>query len=465
LKKSGINGLCSLALLGFAAILATAAQAQNYSVLYNFGTNTGDPKGPRYSGVIAQGRDGNLYSTTPYGGANGPAVNGWGAVFKVTPGGRLTTLYSFTGNTDGCRPSGGLTLGTDGNFYGTTQGSDCSEPGTIFRITPAGKLTTLYTFTCKADGCYPLTPPVEGRDGNFYGTTPGGAPFCTVNCEGAIYRITPSGTFTVLHDFSGDDGQEPLAPLVLGTDGKLYGTTLTNTAGTSSIFEISTSGDFTSFLGGSTRGALVQAGDGNFYGATETSGGDGLIFRFTPNGTLTWLYDLTGEVAGGLIQATDGNLYGATGGGGTLGAGTIFRISTKGTGFSVLKNFDYTDGAGGGLLMLHTSGTLYGETGAGGTTAVGQQGGWGVFYGLKTKLKPFVTPVPYSGKVGKTVGILGQGFTSATTVSFNGIAASTTLKSSTYLTAVVPPGATTGLATVTTSGGTLTSNNKFVVVP
>src|SRR5437667_5256002 len=130
------------------AALATAAHAQ-ISVLYEFGSKSGDPLNPQYSGIIAQGRDGNLYSTAPKGGANG-----YGAVFKITPKGAFSVLYSFDA-IHGSSPTGGLTLGMDGNFYGTTTDGGTFGYGTIFKITPGGTLTTLYNFTGGADGKAP----------------------------------------------------------------------------------------------------------------------------------------------------------------------------------------------------------------------------------------------------------------------------------------------------------------------
>ena len=170
---------------------STTAFAQ-FSALYKFGTNNGDPCDATNSGIVAQGRDGNLYSTAPWCGAYG-----YGAVFKITPAGALTVLYSFGGkNGDGLNPRGGLTLGTDGNFYGTTAYGGTNLYGTVFKITSSGKLTILYNFSNGSDGGVPFAAPVQSVDGNFYGTT------CQCdgqNGPGTIYKITPSGKFTSLY--------------------------------------------------------------------------------------------------------------------------------------------------------------------------------------------------------------------------------------------------------------------------
>src|SRR5579871_2803233 len=163
------------------------ARAQTYADLFNFdGTHGAFPQDP---GLLAQGRDGNLYGTTPFGGTNNQGV-----VFKITPSGTLDVLYSFDG-AHGSYPYSGLTLGRDGNFYGTTYeggGSGCAPDGcgTVFKITQGGNLTSLYSFTNGGDGCCPVGPPIQGIDGKFYGATDDGTTTATA------YNITSSGVFT-----------------------------------------------------------------------------------------------------------------------------------------------------------------------------------------------------------------------------------------------------------------------------
>ena len=256
--------------LAFFLMLVSSAGAQ-VALLYNFGTHAGDPAHPNYPGFIVQGRDGNLYSTSHDGGTDNA-----GTVFKITPAGQVSVLYSFDGVT-GAFPSSGLTLGTDGNFYGTTFENGPSNYGTVFKITPKGKLTVLHAFD-DSDGAAPWAAPVEGTDGAFYGTTEDGG---SANC-GTVYRVTAGGTFKTLYNFDGTHGCQPLAPLVLGNDGNFYGTTLVLTGGTNpnlgAIFKITPAGAITllhSFDG--THGAapyapLMQASDGNFYGTTVNGG-------------------------------------------------------------------------------------------------------------------------------------------------------------------------------------------------
>src|SRR5450432_3440331 len=150
--------LCVLLAAVLSLLAASAAYGQTFSVVYNFGSKSGDPHNPLWSGIWAQGRDGNLYSTTSGGTLHDP--DGVGDVFKLTPKGNLTVLYSFD-VTHGSYPSGGLTLGTDGDFYGTTGGGGTSGYGTIFKITPGGVLTVLHNFTNGPDGSLSKAPPVQ----------------------------------------------------------------------------------------------------------------------------------------------------------------------------------------------------------------------------------------------------------------------------------------------------------------
>jgi uncharacterized repeat protein (TIGR03803 family) len=192
----------------------------NETVLHAFAKSGTDGQTP-YAGLI-QGSDGNLYGTTYFGGANG-----FGTVFKVTPSGTETVLYSFAGGNDGEHPYAGVIQGSDGNFYGTTYQGGASGYGTVFKLTPSGTETVLYTFTGgtgtgSGDGAYPEAGVIQGSDGNFYGNTlQGGA-----GGFGIVFKLTPSGSETILHAFAGaSDGANPTANLVLGSDGNLYGST------------------------------------------------------------------------------------------------------------------------------------------------------------------------------------------------------------------------------------------------
>ncbi len=476
----------ALALLVLIACTANYSAAQIYTPLYEFGAKAGDPENPRYSGVISQGRDGNLYSTAP----NTPlgACSYCGAAFSINPSSGVLTVYDFKPTGTGYSPLGGLSLGNDGNFYGTTQNSGIFNAGTIFKLTPSGTLTTLYNFgTCKypcIDGYIPDSPPVQGADGNFYGTTPHSE---DGTGDGMAYQITSTGKYKILHVFSlSSGGYTPNAPFIQGTDGSFYGTTTAGGKSLSStcvaafasfscgtIFKMTASGQVT-FLhefvqtdGAGPIGPVTQASDGNFYGTTSEGGAKklGVVFKMTPTGALTVLHSFNGPDGqnpdAGVVQASDGNFYGTTSAGGTLGYGTIFKVTSAGA-FSVLYNFDNTHGATPEVTMVqHTNGILYGDTNRGDT-----QGG-GVFYSLNVGAPPFIRLQNTSGTVGSMVSILGQGFTGATAVSFGGVnAISYIVSSGTYLTAKVPVGAKTGTVAVVSPAGNLTSiNQQFKMIP
>jgi uncharacterized repeat protein (TIGR03803 family) len=229
MKSSNVRQIQVLTvLIVMLAVSATALHAQTYKVLYNFGNVTCDPLDPAPSGIIAQGRDGNMYSTTATGGCFGSN----GAAFKITPKGKLSVVYSFNhGIGDQILAVGGATLGTDGDFWGTNEGGEFG-PGNIFKLTAAGKETPFDVLggTGEVNGNQPTAPPVQGMDGNFYGTTNqgGNTKICTYNYGGCgvIYRISPSGkTYKVIYTFDQTNGANPDSPLVLGRDGNFYGTT------------------------------------------------------------------------------------------------------------------------------------------------------------------------------------------------------------------------------------------------
>jgi uncharacterized repeat protein (TIGR03803 family) len=347
--------------------------AQVESVLYSFTGGT-DP----VAGLI-QGADGNFYGTTYQGGTNSA-----GTVFKLTPAGAETVLYSFAGGTDGQYLQAGLIQGTDGNFYGTTIRGGTNGVGTVFKLTPAGVETVLYSFSGGADGDYPFATLIQGADGNFYGTTSQGG----LNNDGTVFKLTPAGVETVLHSFAGGtDGQYPQAGLVQGTDGNFYGTTLNggpNAVGT--VFKITPAGAETvlySFTGGTDGGnpyaGLIQGADGNFYGTAFNGGqyGDGAVFKITSAGaeTVLWSFgsgnDGTAPYAT-LIQGADGNFYGTTANGGTVNAGAIFKLTPAGTETVVYSFTAGSDGANPYTgLIQGTDGNFYGTTAQGGANSDG----------------------------------------------------------------------------------------------
>ena len=310
--------------------------------------------------------------------------------FGKTSGQTVTNIYWFSG-VDGSSPNFGLIQGTDGNFYGTTVGGATQEVcsghcGTIFKLSPNGDLTNLYWFS-GSDGSSPNCP-IEGSDGNFYGTTAYGG----TNGNGTVFRISSAGTLTTLYQFSpnpastNSDGANPRAGLVEGSDGNFYGTTFhggTNTmcggAGCGTIFRITPSGIYTSLHyfagvfnkdGQGPRAPLVQSSDGNFYGTTVLGGspGGGTVFRISPSGSYTNLHSFSvttdGEEPLYLVEGTDGNFYGTAYEGGTNNEGTIFRISPSG-GFTNLYTFGgipTQENALPNAIVQGSDGNFYGTT-------------------------------------------------------------------------------------------------------
>jgi len=472
-------------------ILATstvAACAQTFTTLASFDLTDGAD--PEY-GPLVQGLDGNYFGTTYDGG-----VSDAGTVFQVSAEGTLTSLYSFCTQTscaDGFLTWAGLALASNGNLFGLTFNGGAHSWGTVFTTTPLGNLTTLHNF-CSLNNCTdggaPQTAMILGADSNFYGTAYGGKALPPAAKHGTVFKITPDGTLTTLHAFSGPDGSAPTGPMVQANNGNFYGTTAGGGAhGHGTVFELTAADKLTTLHsfsgpdGSGPVGPMVQASDGNFYGTTSQggannncTGGCGTVFKMTPGGKLSTLHSFDGTdgsyVIAGLIQGTDGNLYGVTEEGGNgiacgnFGCGTIFQITTGAT-LTTLHNFQGPpDGSFPAATLLQaTNGIFYGTSIWGGTSSNCGTVGCGTVFSLSMGLGPFVSFVNRVGKVGQMAEILGQGFTGTTKVSFKGISASFTVSSDTSLAATVPAGATTGYVTVTTPSGTINSNVPFRVIP
>jgi uncharacterized repeat protein (TIGR03803 family) len=505
--RSLFKASCKLALCALAAI-PLAAQP-TVTTLYSFcaQTNCPDGQGP---GELAQAMNGSFYGSTSEGGANYCPDLGCGTIFKITPGGNLTTLRSFcaqNGCPDGESP-GGMVQATNGDLYGTTQEGGANLDvgplgkggGTVFKISPSGELTTLYSFCSLplcSDGATPNPILVQAANGDLYGTTSQGG----AENFGTVFKITPAGTLATLHSFcsvsSCADGQYPVGGLVQAFNGDLYGTTWEGGGFTAdgaplvgTVFKITPSGTLTTLhafcSGECTDGAyptgLVQAANGDFYGVTQSGGTHlggfplglaGTLYKITANGTLTTLYNFCAQTNcldgvqpnGPLVAATDGNLYGLTMYGGSNGnSGSAFKITPSGA-LTTLYNFcaqaHCADGAlpSTGLVQA-TNGDFYGTTSEGGASA--QEGG--TVFRLSVGLAPFVKVQPSIAIPGELVEILGSDLTGATGVSFNGVSAKFEAVGSTLIIAQVPMGASSGTVKVVTPGGTLKSNMPFEVI-
>jgi len=378
-------------------IIPASASGTRLTTLYSF---TGGISGNTPNG-LALGTNGLLYGTTQL----GP-----GSVFSVNTNGTvIAPLVSF-GGTNGSLPRSGLVLASDGNFYGTTQTGGTSSEGTIFRLTHSGTLTSLFSFTGDIntgfpDGAEPYAPLVEGADGNLYGATTveGGHGF------GTLFKITPNGSFTTVYSFTnGTDGIGPTSGLIQALDGNFYGVTSGGSLARGNVFRMNTNGIVTNlytFNGANNGGepnALVQGTDGYFYGTTAHSSlGSlpfyGIILRMDAKGNLGPLYTLNFNdghyPAAGLVQASDGNFYGTTHDGGAfgsgLGNGTIFRIAPNGA-FATLASFDGFNGGAhpAAALVEGPDGNLYG------TTTTGGWGGKGTVFRLGYTSTPQIITQP-----------------------------------------------------------------------
>jgi uncharacterized repeat protein (TIGR03803 family) len=364
------------------AVLQMNLAGSSVTVLHSF-TSGADGVVPMSD--LIQATDGNFYGTTPAGGTSGV-----GTIYKVTPGGTLTILHTFQGGpADGSVPAAALIQATDGNFYGTTQSGGANFCGTIFKMTPAGTVSLLHSLSAPLDGCGPQATLIQATDGNFYGTATNAGQFG----NGTVFKVTPAGTYTVLYNFAGGgmDGSFPISPLLQAADGDFYGTTPSGGAsGAGTIFKMTPGGTLTvvhefaggQLEGGSPRGALIQGSDGNLYGTTR-NGGDfnaGTAFKMTPDGTVTVVHSFNSGTEGGspqsaLLQGADGNFYGTTLNAGGLGAffGTAFKMTPTGT-LTVLHEF--AGGPNDGLspfsaLTKGSDGNFYGTTRNGGASGAG----------------------------------------------------------------------------------------------
>jgi uncharacterized repeat protein (TIGR03803 family) len=307
--------------------------------------------------------DDNFYGTTPGGG-----THNWGTIFKISPTGVTKVLYSFGdgGPEDGRSPSGGLTLGPDGSFYGTTYAGGHFNVGIIYRLPPGGdKPALLYTFhggdrdpTPKGQAPppplteselddissgYPVSPPVFASDKNIYGVTPTVDPWG----EGVLYRLSPDGTMKCLHRFRvADKATYGLYPetLTLGRDGKFYGTT---------------------WQGGLNWGTIFQF---DIASASGASGGVTTLYKFNnagqhcaPNQPAGVIPDCDGSQPNGVIQGADGNLYGTMRTGGPTERGVVFRVGLEGQSppYKVLHAFNgNVSNPTAGVVELDQNGSL-----------------------------------------------------------------------------------------------------------
>lgn len=404
------------AVLALCVVTSQPAHTQTESVLYSFCSlaNCTDGFGP--NGNLTQDAQGSLYGATQYGGADQN-----GTVFKVTPSGTETVLHSFL-NGVGSSPEGSLIWDVKGNLYGTTLGNGYVGLinqhffGTVFELEPRS-FKFLYRFLEKDQqyGAQPTRGLVRDAHGNVYGTTQyGGANGCATGYGcGTVFKITPDKTETVLHNFAGGtDGEEPHGGLVADSEGNLYGTTEFGGGGTGceesigcgTVFKVTAGGTETVLysFSGADDGArpfagLVMDGQDNIYGTTIFGGtgcggdtGCGTVFKITPSGALTVLYNFRGGTDASspwasLVLDGQGNLYGTSYYGGVGcsggGCGTVFKVTPDGTETVLYRFTGGTDGSRPyGGVVLDAQGNLYGTTYEGGIGECNGSPGCGVVF-------------------------------------------------------------------------------------
>lgn len=344
------------------------------------------------AGLISDGA-GNLYGTTIAGGGGTDCDDenfGCGTVYEIPSRGKESVLYAFAGGCDGAAPVGGLLIGSQGTIYGTTEsGGTCNSnrgTGTVFKLA-AGVETVLYAFQGTSDGNSPSGNLASDANGDLFGATGAGGNMsdCGGFGCGTVFEVTPAGQESVLYAFQGGtDGWLPDGGVISDSSGNLYGVTHVGGSancetGCGTVFKVAPGGTETKLYqfqdgddGGYPLGGLISDSSGNLYGTTLSggSGGQGTVFKLSPDGTETVLYNFQGGNDGndpeaGVVRDKSGNLYGTTYyGGGTAckghGCGTVFKLTPEGK-EKVLYSFKKTHGAHPAAgLLLSSDGTLYG---------------------------------------------------------------------------------------------------------
>lgn len=383
------SGAFTLALAWFSLLIVSQpTQAQTYSLLYSFPNHTGG-----YAPGALLNVSGTFYGTTASGGSAS-----LGTVYKVTSGGVERNLYTFSNSASGKQPSGPLVRDASGNLYGTTAfGGDlsCSVQinqkgcGVVYKLSPSGQQSVLHAFAGGSDGAGAFWGLVADAAGNLYGMTNAGGDRCSGTGCGTVFKITPSGTETILHAFSGGaDGGEPgfSGALAIDAKGNLFGTTELGgnrncSFGCGTVFKMDPTGKETvlyAFTGGADGSApingVVEDSKGNLYGTTAAGGaGFGTVFKLSPSRVLTVLhtFQLADSLGGGastLVLDSLGNLYGTTLEGGTNEVGSIFEVSSEGV-YTLLYSFPADTSMGEfptAGMVRDNAGNLYGTTSGGG---------------------------------------------------------------------------------------------------
>jgi uncharacterized repeat protein (TIGR03803 family) len=370
--------MCALALLG---LIPARAQTATEVVLYNFGGGT---DGDQPVGGVISDQDGNLYGTTYYGGTHGNGV-----VYKLDTTGQYTKLHNFMGGPGGGNPFAGVVRDPAGNLYGTTLYGGPASAGVVYKVDAAGQYSVLHGFTRGTDGGLPYAGLTLDPAGNLYGTASSGGIInstCISGC-GVVFTVDATGRFRVLHSFTGADGDDPHAGVILDPAGNIYGTTYDGGAsGGGVVYELNPAGQVTvlyNFTGGADGGqpsaGVIHDSDGVLFGTTFGGGASsyGTVYRLDTAGKETVLHSFPGggqgrQPAAGVIQDPVGNLYGTTPRAGAAGCGVVYKLDPPAD-YTVLYSFKCgSDGRQPDAGVIRDSaGNLYGTTIAGGKYSFG----------------------------------------------------------------------------------------------
>jgi uncharacterized repeat protein (TIGR03803 family) len=461
-------------------LLATTVYAQppkpTITQLFGFvcdSTGQTCPDGENPNSLI-QSSDGNFYGTAPFSGSD--TTTSFGTVFKVTPSGQLTVIYTFLPNQSGQYPNGAnptsLIEGNDGFLYGTTIfGGNSNRAGVVFKLSKTGVIHILHKF-CSLAQCADGSAPdhlMLASDGDFYGATQQQG-----NTGGVLFRITPTGSYKVLHTFDlNAEGPAGLG-MIEASDGNLYGTTVGAQTVITSLFRLTSAGQFTVLhifhYAQFPDSPPIQAANGKLYGALSRFSDQVRLGIFECNlagqefQQIPLQISFNGSIPH-ILQASDRNLWGTTVGDGDANNGTIISLSPHG---KTLQNvsFEGTNGSVPDAVIQGSDGTILGVAERGGSVAQGKVAS-GVVFTLNTGLaapKPVVVILsPSSGKVGSQVRIYGDHLVGSTQVTFNGVSTTFQILNVHTVSAIVPQGATTGPIAVTNAGGTTASKKNFTV--
>jgi uncharacterized repeat protein (TIGR03803 family) len=455
-----LAGYTLAVLLGLSYVPSVRAQGSPSTIktLFAFSCDSTTkvcPQGQDPSSLI-QSADGNFYGTTEFGGTGNQAA---GTVFKLTPSGHLTTIYTFVAGENGANPTS-LVEGNDGFLYGTTGGGGANNQGVVFKLSKVGTIHVLHSFCSLAncdDGNQPFNL-VLGKDGNFYGCT-------TYSFPGTLFRITPGGSYTLLHTFSAAvDGPQCIG-MTLASDGNIYGDTVGGVSFPTVLFRLTPAGQVTVVHAWRYPqfpvSPLTQASDGDVWGVLShiSDVSEAGMFDVGLSGAgyreIQLPYPFNPPHVQFMTEASDGNFWGTLGDSivsFTLGGKSLQQIS-----------IGKTNDSGPALLIQASNGTLLGLTNEGAFQTQDPGEIFTIEPGLAAPKPLFLSFVPSAGAVGSQVIIHGTHFVGTTAVAFNGMSAKFQVLNTGNIRATVPVGATTGQIAVINKGGEAISTKSYTV--